>query len=369
MYFNKIRYVLYGLSCVILCCGLSIQGCGGDECQIDKDCLSRVGAGYICRIGAEKNKVCIKKVEKEKKCEPACKSGEVCKTGVCTPTEKKGCEPACEKGYTCKNRECIPDDPNVCKPACHEAFECKAGKCVIKNSQKKCEPACKAGEICDHGKCIPKPCQPACSPGEVCKNGVCLDPNAPSCAATCKKCVKGICQDITKEYLARCGAGGTRCPDNYLCLQQISHLTSKPAYCVLRCNVKDPYCPNGGECRAASGGSGYCTPTGNLKEGQTCFYDKVTDKFDPGQFCAKGMRCFAFSGTARTCMRVKDGSCTTNAGFCPAVDVCRTFGSATTKQQYAFCFTRCKNNVCPLGLKNMTCRTSGNETYCFPVKQ
>jgi len=343
--------------------GISFQACHGDECQLDKDCISANGPNYICRIDAGKIKRCLVKKTEEKKCSPECPAGQLCKEGKCEVVQPKACEPACKKGYTCKDTKCVLTDPNICEPACHEAYICKNNKCVLKQGSEACVPACQSDEVCSERKCILKTCKPACSEGSECQAGKCV--KVETCLPkTCKKCVKGFCRDIDPMHYQRCEKDKSKCPSWYGCLFMQSP-KQKVGYCVHRCSSKMQSCGENEICVFSDRGNGFCIPKGKLIEGDKCDYNNPTPKLDNGQLCAPDHSCFTISRKAARCFKLKEGGdCRIDSSHCGPGQMCRTFSSST--KTWAICFTKCQNNKCPLSAPELFCRNADGNTFCYP---
>ena len=385
----------------------NMQGCGGDECQTDKDCIASLGKDHICRINESGAKVCKKKDVKKPTCDPACKSDETCENGTCKAKPKEGCTPACKAGEECKENKCVEVKKEGCDPPCHEAFECRQGKCVIKGAEvceplckdgfvcknkkcveKQCQPPCTGGDICKLGKCIAKPkCQSnsQCGQGKVCKSGACIENTTcssdkdcptdktckdkkcvdkPACEPGCKVCKLGLCEDKTTTLYTQC-SGGKRCSPGEACVSFNSKIP-EAAYCMKRCDLNYKRCPSIDYCVRASSGIGFCRPKGNLRDSVLCSYDKAGPKIDRNQLCQEGYECIPLTANGNICKRVIEGTCLSNPGVCPKNAGCLDFKRGT--DPIGICFTKCIGDKCPSTLQHLYCRsfTGKTDKFCFP---
>lgn len=183
------------------------------------------GAGKTCVEGAcsncgavtgqklcENGKKCVQTLEDPKNCGAcgnACKTGELCCAGTCTPNDAKNCG-AC--GNSCgANSKC---ENGTCSCTAKDEISCSPDGCVNAQTSNKhcgtCGNACKTGESCKKGACCPTG-QQVCS-----GNGQCIDVqtdnnNCGSCGTVCKDgktCKDGSCQKCSPQ---------NKCSDNLVC--------------------------------------------------------------------------------------------------------------------------------------------------------
>lgn len=146
------------------------------------------------------------------KCDYACKTGEVCSNGLCTPQ-------TCGTGLTLCSATCVNLKGDLAN--------CGS-----------CGNSCKTGETCFQGKCQTSTCKGGLYPC----SGSCVDlesdiKNCGACANACQsteQCVRGLCTACTggltecsggcvnlQNDVNNCGTCGTRCAEGERCFSGI----------------------------------------------------------------------------------------------------------------------------------------------------
>lgn len=297
----------------------------GEACQQSQECKS-----LLCLQGS-----C------EKPCTPGsnakCSAGEVCQqlsggNGVCvksTGPVLKGEGKECQDPTECASGVCMKNDLQAtvgyCRDKCTGPGNCGKGyKCVSQGEgYQGCLPGkeeiasggvCQFDEQCSGGKCIlAGDAGKICS--QTCKVG---DAKSCPCAMACQNTSNGAACFPAKPL--GCLPGGEPCVDGGECASSVC----ANGTCQKACNIiygRDT-CPAGQGCirQAVGKVDGYCTPKGNVEQGQFClgdelcvtlFCDKDVTKnnetrcglpCDPGaKTCVAGQKCNPLSSIYGAC--------------------------------------------------------------------
>jgi len=340
--------MLLSLACVLFLAGTMQVGCGGGECQSNKDC----GAGKECKVSADKTKKCVAVAADPCK---SCAADEECKDKKCV---KKQVEDPCKKctaDQVCKDKKCVPKPKDGCTEDadCPSGQECKDKKCQQKPDPNQCNPACAANEECKDKKCVPKssnPCNPPCGSNQECKAGQCVDKKCTSnadcqqgqtCDVASGECKAGQApgkQDVGDP----CGTQDKACKAGLTCIR--TNQTPARAFCFKNCTTDADCASIGKKCLQLTQTSKFCAK--EAKEGEACDIEGKTQTM-----CAQGLTC---DPTTKKCLKpVEKGlyeKCGGGTATCKSDMICLLLEQGA---KHGYCLAKCdpKNPKCAGGAR------------------
>ncbi len=205
--------------------GGAVKGSGGGRTDGGLDAGPETGApeaGLTCDPGKSPcSGACVDLLADLQNCGAcgtACKVGEVCKAGTCSPP--------CDPGLTNCTGVCVDtaiDENNCsgCGKACPGGFVCEASKCVVDCGSLTrcgtqcydlttddahcgdCATNCKAtGQVCSGGKCQASCSFPFVACGATCVNPQTDDLNCNGCGKACgtgQACINSVCTKLNEN--------------------------------------------------------------------------------------------------------------------------------------------------------------------------
>ncbi len=267
------------------CNGVVDNGCLGQPCGVDLDCMSNHCTDGVCCGTAACT--ALDQCHDPGTCQPG--------TGTCSnPNAANGtmCNDnnACTQTDTCQAGACTGANPVTCTALdqCHDPGTCQPGTGTCSNPNKA------DGSFCNDGN--------ACTQSDTCQAGACTGANPVTCSASDQCHDVGLCDSMTGLCSNPNKADGSSCNDGDLCTQSD---TCQAGACTganpVTCSASDQ-CHDVGTCDTMTG---LCSNP-NKMDGSSC---------DDGNSCTQTDTC-------------QTGACTgANPVICGASDQCHDVGT------------------------------------------
>ena len=361
----------------VLCSGLVLYACGGDEASVPAGGSSDVGVTDTSGGGdAVVLPPCVDATD--------CRGGELCFEGECRE--------ACDVADPCRGALPVCDPVSRVCVGCLSSSDCGAGsRCVEGTCESFCTLAvdCAAGEACDTrtGQCVAAQCtdDAQCAGGQACREGLCRPIEEPICAPGETRCDGNTLQTCANDgarYLDatcedRCvqSADGASCVTEICEPNEIGCLNATTAFLCDRTGTSRESLPCGdgqscveGTCRVQT-----CEPGSFTCDGDTVLACDETGTAQVGLACSATPECadaeFGCGCADGVCeVRICDPGASACVG--PGYRTCREDGlgflPVVTCESGTSCIAgACLANTCSSGAQScsgdtlLTCTSTG----------